>query len=186
MKNLLGGIISSIIGSVLVVNLLQSVPIEYPEPFNAIWILLVGCTTLSNSLSGFTDVNVAFALLSTWILIGIVSGFFSESKWNSIRTAVWLGICIATISIIEINLMDSGFWGSEARNLTMLLHYISIIVFSMISLVGSVPVTLIITKLRKETDAPIPKEIITTCECGAVFKSIPLICSECGNSLTKD
>ncbi len=186
MRNLLGGIFSSIIGSALIVIILQITPLEYPEPFNAIWIILVGCYTLSNSLSSLFNVNMIFPILTVWIIIGIISGFFSESKWNSIRTAVWLGVCIATISIIEINLMDPGFWDSETRNLTLLLHYIGVIIMSMISLVGSIPVAVIITKLRKETDAPIPKEIITTCECGAVFKSRPLNCSEGGNSLIED
>jgi hypothetical protein len=40
--------------------------------------------------------------------------------------------------------------------------------------------SLLMIRARKQSEVPIPQLIETRCQCGAVFKSKPLICSECG------
>jgi hypothetical protein len=50
--------------------------------------------------------------------------------------------------------------------------------------VSSIPAVRIISKFRKEKDLPPPERIETICQCGVVYKSRPLLCAECGRSLT--
>lgn len=184
MRNFLGGLLGAIFGATLIVYLTDVLPTTFPEPFNNIWFLLIGSQTLVKTIEGF--VNSGILLLITWLIIGIIGGLFSTSKWNSIRTATWVGVILATFSVISTILLDSTFWISETRNITLLIHYVSTIVIAMFSLIASVPLAIIISKLKLQKDDPIPTVIETRCECGAVFKSRPMLCSECGKTLTED
>jgi hypothetical protein len=39
---------------------------------------------------------------------------------------------------------------------------------------------------HREREHPIPEKIETICECGAMFKSIPMMCSECGKIFSEE
>jgi len=184
MRNLFGGILGAISGATLIVYLTDMLPTTLPNPFNNIWFLLVGSETLASTIEELA--NSGIPLVITWLIIGIIAGLFSTSKWNTIRTAAWIGACLATLSVIYTILLDSTFWISETRNIALLIHYVSTVAIAMVSLVVSVPLATIISKLKLQKDDPIPTLIETQCECGAVFKSRPMICSECGKTLTAD
>jgi len=62
-------------------------------------------------------------------------------------------------------------------------HFIGTMLISLFAIPSAIPITIIIEKVRRQSEEPIPEKIETTCECGAVFKSNPLICSECGKQL---
>ena len=183
MRNLLGGILGAVSGSILIVYLTAVPPTTFPNPFNYIWFLLAGSGILARTIEELADTGIP--LLITWLMIGIIAGLFSTSKWNTIRTITWVGVSLATFSLISTILLDSTFWISETRNITLLIHYVSTIVIAMVSLISSVPLAIIISKLKLQKDDPIPTSIETQCECGAVFKSRPMLCSECGKTLTE-
>lgn len=184
MRNLLGGILGTLSGATLIVYLTAVLPTTFPDPFNSIWFLLIGSETLARTTEELANSGIPLAI--TWLMIGIIAGLFSTSKWNTIRTTAWVGVILATFSLISTILLDQTFWISETRNLTLLIHYASTVVISMVSLIASVPLATLISKLKLQKDDPIPTVIETQCECGAVFKSRPMLCSECGKTLTYD
>ena len=183
MRNLLGGIIGILVGStVLVILVGLSNPI-YSWPYNMIWFFLSGSDALRLSIDGFFNPMLSLGYILTWILVGIIIGLFSKKGWNTFRSTLWAGLILGILSLASIMLQDTGYWTSPTRNIDLVYHFIESILISLCAIPSAIPITFIIEIVMKQAEEPIPEKIETICECGAVFKSNPLICSECGKQL---
>lgn len=183
MRNVLGGIIGILVGSIVIVTLAGLSDLIYPEPYSIIWFVLSGSDALRLSLDGFLNPNVSFVYILTWIIIGVIIGVFSKKGWNTLRSALWTGLILGILSLVSVILLDAGYWTAPTRNLELLYHFVGSIIVSLCAIPGAIPITVLIEKIMKQAEEPIPEKIETTCDCGAVFKSNPLICSECGKQL---
>ncbi|TFH07684.1 MAG: hypothetical protein E4H14_07920 [Candidatus Thorarchaeota archaeon] len=183
MRNLLGGIIGILIGSMVLVTLVGLSNPIYSWPYNMIWFLLSGSDALRLFIDGFFNPILSLGYILTWVLIGVIIGLFSKKGWNTLRSALWAGLILGILSLASILLQDAGYWTAPTRNLNLLYHFIGSILVSLSLIPSAIPVTIVIERVRKQAEAPIPDKIESICDCGAVFKSNPLICSECGNQL---
>ncbi|MFX1415624.1 MAG: hypothetical protein ACFFC0_02380 [Promethearchaeota archaeon] len=183
MRNLLGGLTGSVIGAWCLVMLLAPDPVPYPSPFDTVWVLLAGCESLQQSLPHLLDPNTTVAFLASWVAIGVIIAPFSKSYWNAVRTSVWVGVIIGILSLSSILVLNPTFWTSASRNWDVVVLFGTSIIVGLFSLVAALPLVKLISLAQKETKLPPPVSIQTTCECGAVFKSRPLLCSECGRQL---
>lgn len=183
MKNFLGGFIAVIIGSLAITIFLQLPPPSYPEPFNDIWYILAGSSALQTTLLSPATTPTTLAYFVSWVIIGLIIGLFSKPGWNTVRSAIWVGLICAIFALISLLLLQPGFWTSPSRNIDLLLQFSTSLILSVLSLFSGLPTAMIIEKLGIESEPPIPSKIETVCECGAVFKSKPLMCSECGRPL---
>jgi hypothetical protein len=78
---------------------------------------------------------------------------------------------------------DPAYWDitlNPLRNYDLLYQFTTSLVTSLMALLSAIPMTIVIDRARQTAEPPIPDKIETRCECGAVFRSNPLICSECG------
>ncbi|MFX1266073.1 MAG: hypothetical protein ACFFCK_01490 [Promethearchaeota archaeon] len=180
MRNLLGGLTGSVTGAWLLVILLAPDPVPYPSPFDTVWILLAGCERLQQSVPHLLDPNTIVAYLVSWLAIGVIIAPFSKSHWNAVRTSVWVGVIIGILSLTSILVLDPAFWASASRNWDVVVLFSTSIIVGLLSLVTALPLVKLISLAQRETKLPPPESIRTTCECGAVFKSRPMLCSECG------
>ncbi|MFW9945069.1 MAG: hypothetical protein ACFFB7_08730 [Candidatus Sifarchaeia archaeon] len=183
MRNLLGGLTGSVIGAWCLVMLLSLDPVPYPSPFDTVWVLLAGCESLQQSLLRLLDPSTTVAFLVSWVAIGVIIAPFSKSYWNAVRTSVWVGVIIGILSLSSILVLNPTFWTSASRNWDVVVLFGTSIIVGLFSLVAALPLVKLISLAQKETKLPPPVSIRTTCECGAVFKSRPLLCSECGRQL---
>jgi hypothetical protein len=183
MKNFVGGFIAVIIGSLAITILLQLPPPSYPEPFNDIWYILAGSSALQKTLLSPATAPTIILYFVSWIIIGLIIGMFSKPGWNTLRSAIWVGLICAIFALISLLLLKPDFWNSSSRNIELLLQFSTSLVLSVLSLFSGVPIAMIVERLGIESEMPIPSKIETICECGAVFKSKPLMCSECGRPL---
>lgn len=183
MKNLVGSVFGMFVGSfILVVTLPVTQPV-YPAPYDLIWALLSGCQALQATIQQLVALENIHWYMITWLIIGLIASPFSDSKWNAVRTAVWIGVLITLFSLASLLLINPEFWYSETRNWELLFQLIVSILTSFLSLLSSIPSVMIITRFKEGSEAPLPEKIETVCECGAIFKSRPMICSECGRTL---
>ncbi|MHA2042373.1 MAG: hypothetical protein ACW975_10975 [Candidatus Thorarchaeota archaeon] len=118
--------------------------------------------------------------------MGLVIAPFSKSGWNAVRSAVWTGVWVSIWALTSILLLNPAFWSDPNRNLDLLLLFTSTIISASLTLLSAYPISRIIRIARRERELPIPEKIETICECGAVFKSKPLVCSECGRTLSEE
>lgn len=183
MKNFVGGFIAVIIGSLAITILLQLPPPSYPEPFNDIWYILTGSNALQKTLFSPTTAPTILLYFASWVIIGLIIGLFSKPGWNTVRSAIWVGLICAIFALISLLLLKPDFWTSSSRNIELLSQFSISLVLSILSLISGVPTAMIVERLGIESEPPIPSKIETVCECGAVFKSKPLMCSECGRPL---
>jgi len=183
MKNSLGGIIGVLIGAFVIVLLAGLTNQGYSWPYNTIWIVLSGSSALKSTITGISNPSTIFAYILTWIIIGGVIAPFSKKGWNTLRSAVWLGIIIGILSLSSVLLLNADYWTSPTRNIDLAYHFMTSIIVSLLAIPSAIPTTMIIDRFQKQAEAPIPEKIETSCECGAVFKSNPRICSECGKQL---
>ncbi|MFW9807560.1 MAG: hypothetical protein ACFFFK_12600, partial [Candidatus Thorarchaeota archaeon] len=95
----------------------------------------------------------------------------------------WVGLIHAIIALISLVLLDAGFWERASRNFDLLYQFSISLILSMLALPSAIPIASVVEKLGREAEPPIPSIIQTVCECGAVFQSKPMICSECGRTL---
>jgi len=97
-------------------------------------------------------------------------------------------VFISVFAIASTFLLEPSLWTGDrdARNIYLVLQFAGGIACSLLSLVSSIPLTTLLQKARREADVPPPIKIETVCQCGAVFKSAPLMCAECGRSLRKE
>ncbi|TXT57668.1 MAG: conserved membrane protein of unknown function [Candidatus Thorarchaeota archaeon] len=184
MRNFVGGLFGAIIGLIISVLIFNPVMIVYPSPYDILTPLLQGSHVLQD-ISYLLNLETAPVYFIIWIMIGGISGIVSSSKWNTFRTAVWTGVVIAIFSLMSTLLQNPSFWtGNQTeRNVAILLQFIQAISISQISVISAAPTVIIKKKIREDTEREAPSSIETICDCGAVFKSNPIICSECGKVL---
>jgi hypothetical protein len=186
MRNILGGIVAVVLGSMLLTYASGIVPPAYPEPFQALGFLLFGSTMLGESLSGFLNTASVGSYIATWLVIGAVVALFSQRGWNTIRTLLWVALISGLLSLASKVLLEPAFWDlilTPTRNLQILGLFAMMVVVSLVALPIAYPLTIVKERAMRESEPPIPDQIETVCECGAVFRSNPLICSECGRTL---
>ncbi len=183
MKNSLGGIIGVLMGAFVIVLLVGLANQGYSWPYSTIWIILSGSSALKSTIAGISNPSTIFGYILTWIVIGVVIAPFSKKGWNTLRSAIWVGIILGILSLSSVLLLNAEFWTSPTRNIDLVYHFVIAIIVSLFAIPSAVPTTMVIDRLQKQAEAPIPEKIETSCECGAVFKSNPLICSECGKQL---
>ncbi len=183
MRNFVGGLLAVVIGSTTIMMLHGLAQPTYPEPFNMIWFLLVGSSALQTAL--FNPLTPTFFVLYilSWFIIGLVIGPFSKPGWNTVRSALWVGLIHAILALMSKLFLEPGFWDSASRNLDLLSLFITSLILSILTLPSAIPTAMIVERLGRQAEPPIPSKIETVCECGAVFKSNPVICSECGKML---
>ncbi len=186
MRNLLGGLLGTLIGSWLLVFILNLSQPTYPQEVAALWVLLAGSYSLSQSYAALFNPLMVVAYVVVWLVIGLVLAPFSKSGWNAVRTTVWTGVWISIWALTSILLLNPTFWNDPSRNWDLLILFTSTIITANIALVTTYPVARIIKSARRERELPVPEKIETICECGAVFKSKPLVCSECGRMISEE
>lgn len=169
-------------GSITLVLLLGATPPTYPSPFDQISYLLSGARLLLDTVPGFTSVGTVVPYVLSWLLIGVIASIFSTRGWNTVRTLLWSSLVSGLLVVISEALLND-FWNSPSRNLDLVVLFGQMATFSMIALLTAYPLTLIKEMALRKSEDPIPDRVETTCECGAVFRSNPLICSECGRIL---
>lgn len=188
MRNFLGGLIGIIIGSFSLVTLagLNSSQPPLPDPFKALWFLLNGSWVFQSTLQELFNQSLVTSLLLSWLIIGIVISPFSRKGWNLLRSVLWVGVLLTIFALMFQILENPSFWDvnlNPTRNYDLLFQLVTSIVVCLFALPSAIPITIAIEKVQQTKDPPIPDKIETKCECGAVYKSIPLICSECGRTL---
>ena len=183
MKNFVSGLLAVIIGSTVIVILLGIAQPAYPEPFSMVWFLLAGSSALQSTLFNPLAPMLVGLYISSWLIIGLVIGPFSKPGWNTVRSAIWVGLIHAVLALISLLFLDSEFWDSASRNFDLLSQFVTSLILSLLTLPSALPTALIVDRLGRQAESPIPSKIETICECGAIFKSNPLICSECGRTL---
>ena len=186
MRNMLGGLMATLIGSALLILLLNQSQPAYPHEVASLWVLLAGSYSLSQSYAALFNPLTLGSYILVWLIMGLVIAPFSKSGWNAVRTAVWTGVWISIWALTSILLLNPAFWSDASRNWTLLLLFTSTIVAANITLLSAYPITRLIKMAHRERELPIPEKIETICECGAVFKSKPLVCSECGRTFSEE
>jgi hypothetical protein len=129
---------------------------------------------------------VFFSYLIIWIIIGLITGPFSKANWNTVRSTLWVGFILASFALASELLLNPGFWNLEInpdRNYELIIHFASSLIIALLSLPTALFSAYLVNRLGKQTELPVPTKIETVCECGAVFKSRPMLCSECGRRL---
>ncbi|MFW9862580.1 MAG: hypothetical protein ACFFET_09865 [Candidatus Thorarchaeota archaeon] len=183
MRNMLGGLLAAIIGSWLLVFILNLSQPAYPQELIFLWGLLTGSQYLSHTYTLLSDPFALVSYSAVWVIMGFIIAPFSKSGWNSVRTAVWTGVWVSVWALTSILLLDPAFWSDPNRNWSLLILFTSTIMTASISLLSAYPAARIIRLASRERELPIPEKIETRCQCGAVFKSKPIVCSECGRTL---
>lgn len=159
----------------------------YPEPFSMIWFFLIGSSSLQSTFSNILDSSVVLMYMGSWVIIGLIIGPFSKAGWNTVRSAVWVGLIHAILALASLLLLDPSFWDitiNPARNIELLYQFATSFLVALLALPSALLSAMIINRLRKQIDPPVPIKIETICECGAVFKSKPMLCSQCGKRLS--
>lgn len=179
MRNLFGGVVGSALGITYIWYVIQPMLVSWPEELALISFLIEGAYLLDLYiiLSPF-DYVLEWSI--AWLLIGVFVGIFSSSKWNTIRTALWAGMTIFILVIAGVFIQDPTFWQSVERNIFLIAWFIRSAVTSMIALISGIPILLLKERLLQDKEKPPPEKIETICDCGAIYKSNPLICAECG------
>jgi len=188
MRNIVGGLVGALVGSSMIVIMLAVPPTEYPSPFSQFWIVFSGSDSLLASATGLLSSTTWIIYVMAWIAIGLITAPFAKSEWNAVRTALWVGVFLSAFAVSSALLLDPSLWtlDRDARNIYLVLQFASGIAYSLLSLVSSIPLAILLQKARRESEAPLPIKIETICECGAVFKSAPLMCAECGRILRNE
>lgn len=160
---------------------LTTVP-DYPADFAILWPLLVGGDVLHSVAILLAN---PVTMIITWIIVGVVISPFSTTRWNTSRTTLWLGVYIAIATLSSSLLQDSSLWTGDrdARNLFLVAEFIVSLIIAQIALLSGIPFSEYIIRKKRGSDPPIPEEIKTECECGAVFSSKPILCAICGRKL---
>ena len=186
MRNALGGLIGALIGAVTIVLLIGLVDPVYSFPYSTIWFIFSGSSALISTIDGILNPINILGYLITWVIVGVIIALFSKKGWNTLRTAIWLGLVLGILSLASTMLLDATFWTSPTRNIELVYHFVTAFVVSLCALPSAIITTSVIDRLLKQAEEPIPEKIETVCECGAIFRSNPLICSECGKQLRDD
>ena len=184
MRNMLGGLLAAFVGSWLLVFILNLSQPAYPQELIFLWGFLTGSQYLSHTYTVLSDPFTLVSYLFVWLIMGLIVAPFSKSGWNSVRTAIWAGVWISIWAVTSILLLNPEFWSDPNRNWSLLILFASTIMTASITLLSAYPVTRIIRLAFRERELPIPERIEARCQCGAVFKSKPIVCSECGRTFS--
>lgn len=181
MRNFISALIALNIGSLIVMGLASQ---SYPEPFELVAFLLSGSVVLMSLLETLLSFRLESLVIVAWLIMGLIVGITAESKWNSIRTVVWIGVMMAILDLASMFLNNPALWSSNQveRNILIIMQLIKGQIIGLFTLITALPVIVLIGMFRRPMQIE-PKPIMTVCECGAVFKSRPAICSECGRVL---
>ncbi len=187
MKNILGGIIGFVAGCILAVNLIVITNPLYPSNFQWFSLILFGSELLHPAIL-ITDSEYIIQFVLIWIIVGIFGGLSASSKWNTLRTALWFALIVSIVSLASIFILDPALWTTDQalRNVGILLHVVCALIMIPLTLPAAIPVWILLSKIQSEKEQPQPIKIETKCPCGAIFKSNPLICSECGEKLREE
>ncbi|MFW9846486.1 MAG: hypothetical protein ACFFD6_07050 [Candidatus Thorarchaeota archaeon] len=186
MRNLIGGLIGAVLGSWLLIIMMSAIQPAYPPEAAAIWPILAGSHLLSQSLAQLLVPTTVLYYILIWLIIGVIISPFSRSLWNAVRTSIWTGVWTSIFAVISILLLEPDFWNGATRNWDLVILFASTTIIALLALLSATPIVRLLEEIRKETAQPLPEKIETICECGAVFKSKPLLCSECGRKLSAD
>ncbi|MFX0055223.1 MAG: hypothetical protein ACFFAD_09870 [Candidatus Hermodarchaeota archaeon] len=186
MRNMLGGLLAAIIGSWLLAFILNLSQPAYPQELIFLWVLLAGSQYLSHTYTLLSDPFTLVSYLAVWLIMGFIIAPFSKSGWNSVRTAIWTGVWVSIWALTSILLLNPAFWSDPNRNWSLLILFTSTILTSSITILPGYPVSRIIRLVSRERELPLPERIETRCQCGTVFKSKPMVCSECGRILSNE
>ena len=187
MRNFLGGALGFLIGVALSLLLLATSTPEFPQSVEILVPILVGAQLLHP-----TEVANNFELFPIyviiWLIIGVFSGLSATSKWNTLRTSLWVSIFVVLFSLLSIFILDPTLWTADQlqRNWGLILHFVAGLCVIPLTMPTAIPVYVIINRIQTEAEQPQPEKIETRCICGAVFRSNPLICSDCGRILRED
>ncbi len=180
MRNFLGAISAVIIGTYLI----SATPAEpYPQPLSIMGFLLAGSTVLLDTLNVLMTER-ALMILATWIVMGLTMGIASDSKGNMMRTVMWTGFILSMASLIDLFALNPALWTADMveRNIAIVVRVIKGPLVALIGLIMALPTVTAINRFRRPEAAQLTP-ILTKCECGAVFKSRPVLCSECGRMI---
>ncbi len=182
MKNLLGGLVGALLGGYFLWLTVTTTPYIWPESFSSIGFLFEGAFLIS--LYAFPNLlNNLILFMVSWIIVGIVVALFSSSSLNSIRTSLWTGVVVFLFIVGGRLLLEPSFWEDSQRNFFLLEWFLRCAITSLLALVSSIPTSILRTRITSSGEAIPPPKIETVCTCGAVYKSRPLICAECGKQL---
>jgi hypothetical protein len=182
MRNLLGGLVGAAIGCFVIVWLQKTPQPVYPKPFDMIWFLFAGSSLLQTTLADPLAWNSFMRYFTTWIIVGIAITPFSRPNWNALRTALWVGVFLALFATASVLITNPYFWSSQTRNMSLVSLFITSLITALLSLVSCIPIGMFGARLLNSEVKP-PEKIETVCQCGAVFKSRPMFCSECVRQL---
>lgn len=188
MRNIISGFLAVIAGSYLIIILLGLSEPPYPEPFKIIWFLLAGSSALQSTLMFILEPSILSYIIS-WIVMGLIIGPFSKVGWNTVRSALWVGLITAVLALASLLLLDPSFWNitvNPARNIELLYQFTTSMIVALFTMPSALLTALVVNRLSQQTESPIPSKIETICDCGAVYKSKPMICSECGRQLIEN
>ena len=187
MRNFLGGAVGFLIGVALSLLLLATSTPEFPQSVEILVPILVGAQLLHPTVVA-NNFELLPMYVIIWLIIGIFSGLSATSKWNTFRTSLWVSIFVVLFSLLSIFILDPTLWTADQlqRNWGIILHFIAGLCVIPLTMPTAIPVYMIINKIQAEAEQPQPEKIETRCICGAVFRSNPLICSDCGRILRED
>ncbi|MEM2141907.1 MAG: hypothetical protein QXS20_06235 [Candidatus Thorarchaeota archaeon] len=182
MRNILAGLAGILWGSLV---LTSALPVQGPDmlvhcPATTI---LFGVSRLCCSTTWTSNAQETVFFVTAWVIVGVFAGLFSRPGWNLVRTVLWAALLVAIAAISTQLMVDASFWTSAERNMIILSITFSSLSPSPVALMSALPVTVMLKRLRRRQERPLPAIIETVCECGARFKSNPVICSVCGRTL---
>ena len=185
MRNFLGALAAMVGGSLLIAVFLSPTPNVYPVPIDVLWFLLGAGEALQETFLMILDPNTTVIVILLWVLMGGICGVASKSRWNTVRTILWLALLITIFYLVSVFVLDPSLWLADiaSRNIMIILAFVNSVLTSLLALVGAIPVVSLVSMLQAEGRAQPPDKIETICDCGAVFRSRPLICAECGKAL---
>ncbi|MFW9794462.1 MAG: hypothetical protein ACFFEE_09175, partial [Candidatus Thorarchaeota archaeon] len=108
--------------------------------------------------------------------------------WNTVRSVVWVGLIHAILALAALLLTTPSFWDitlNPDRNFELFFQFTTSMITALLALPSALVTAFFVKRLGQQAEAAIPTVIETRCECGAVFKSKPMICSECGKYLSE-
>ena len=187
MRNFLGGAVGFLIGTALSLLLITTNAPEFPQSVQILVPILVGAQLLHPSAVA-NNIDLLPIYIIIWLIVGVFSGLSATSKWNTLRTSLWVSIFVVLFSLLSLLILDPTLWTADQlqRNWGIILHFIAGLCVIPLTIPTAIPVYMIINKIQTEAEQPQPEIIETRCICGAVFRSNPLICSDCGRKLRED
>lgn len=186
MRNFLGALVGALMGTSLIVAITGLAPPSYPAPLDLVWFVLAGSESLLLSVLDAVDPTSMLVGTMVWIAMGVIAGLVATSRWNVLRSVLWMGVLVAVLGLVSLFAISPDLWFQDqaVRNTVILYRFVTTLLLSLVSVLGALPVAMAITTIRKKSLALPPGKIETICECGAIFKSKPLMCSECGRFLS--